>query len=43
MNSHNSFDDPDRVQPVSLTGARLTGSGFSAEISPMSVAVLETE
>jgi alpha-N-arabinofuranosidase len=43
MNSHNSFDRPERVQPVSFVGARLTGGGFAAEIPPMSVAVLELE
>lgn len=40
MNSHNTFDDPDRVKPVAFTGAYLNEEGFSADIPPMSVVVL---
>ncbi|MCU0787008.1 MAG: alpha-N-arabinofuranosidase [Verrucomicrobia bacterium] len=41
MNTHNTFDAPDAVQPVSFDGARITGDGFAATLPAKSVVVLE--
>ncbi|MBD2844143.1 alpha-N-arabinofuranosidase [Paenibacillus sp. IB182496] len=43
MNSHNSFDEPDRVQPARFDGARLNAAGLALDMPPMSVVVLQVE
>ncbi len=43
MNMHNTFDMPDRVHPVVFNGFKAEESGFSAELPPMSVVVMEVE
>jgi alpha-N-arabinofuranosidase len=40
MNSHNTFDQPDRVKPEAFTNVQLNDEGFYADIPPMSVVVL---
>lgn len=43
MNSHNSFDQPERVKPAVFEGVRLADGGFTADIPPMSVVALTLE
>jgi len=43
MNSHNTFDEPDRVKPETFGGAKLKDGGFEAELPPMSVVALTLE
>jgi alpha-N-arabinofuranosidase len=43
MNSHNTFDEPDRVKPEAFGGAKLKDGGFEAELPPMSVVTLTLE
>jgi len=43
MNSHNTFEEPDRVKPGPFGGARLKDGGFEAELPPMSVVTLTVE
>jgi alpha-N-arabinofuranosidase len=40
MDSHNTFDAPNRVQPAAFTGATLQGSALKAQLPPRSVVVL---
>jgi alpha-N-arabinofuranosidase len=43
INAHNTFEQPERVKPALYTSARITSSGFTAEIPSKSVLVLELE
>jgi len=43
MTAHNTFEAPNRVQPVDFTGCQLTDAGFTATLPAKSVAVLELE
>jgi len=43
MNSHNTFEAPDRVKPRAFGGAKLKDGGFEAELPPMSVVTLTVE
>jgi alpha-N-arabinofuranosidase len=43
INAHNNFEQPERVKPALYTSARITSSGFTAEIPSKSVLVLELE
>lgn len=43
MNSHNTFDHPDRVKVTVFNRAQLTESGFTADIPPMSIVALTLE
>jgi alpha-N-arabinofuranosidase len=40
MDTHNTFDAPNRVQPAAFTGATLQGSSLTAQLPPRSVVVL---
>jgi alpha-N-arabinofuranosidase len=40
MDTHNTFDAPNRVQPTAFTGATLQGSSLKAQLPPRSVVVL---
>lgn len=40
VQAHNTFDRPDRVQPVPFTGGQVTPNGFRATLPPRSVVVL---
>jgi len=40
MNTHNTFDNPEAIKPTEFKGATITEKGFSADIPPMSVVVL---
>jgi alpha-L-arabinofuranosidase len=39
MNAHNTFDQPDVVQPQPFDGARLTADGLALTLPKMSVEV----
>jgi alpha-N-arabinofuranosidase len=41
MNAHNTFDQPDVVQPQPFDGARLTADGLALTLPKMSVVALE--
>jgi alpha-L-arabinofuranosidase len=41
MNAHNTFEQPNAVQPVTFDGARLSGETLAVELPPMSLVVLE--
>jgi len=41
LQSHNSFEDPEKVTPKTFTGAVLTGSSIKLSLPPFSVVVLE--
>ncbi len=41
MNAHNTFEQPNAVQPTPFTGARLSGSTLSVQLPSKSVVVLE--
>lgn len=41
MTAHNTFTKPDAVKPQPFNDARITKSGFTATLPPMSVVVLE--
>ncbi len=43
INAHNTFEQPDRVKPVSFNGAKLVAGGFMVEIPAKSVLALEME
>jgi len=43
MNAHNTFDMPSRVVPTNFDGYKLEKNGFTVELPPMSVVVLEVE
>ncbi len=43
MNDFNDFDAPERVAPKEFRDARLTDTGFSVQLPPMSVVVLEIQ
>ncbi|MBL7698988.1 MAG: alpha-N-arabinofuranosidase [Chitinophagaceae bacterium] len=43
LQDHNSFNDPEKVQPVAFTGVRLNGDNMTLKIPPFSVVVLELE
>ena len=43
INSFNSFDKPDLIQPVAFKDFRLSGGKLSAKLPPKSVVVLEVE
>ena len=43
MNAHNTFDQPDQVQPRTLEGLKVDGGVLSATLQPMSVVVIELE
>jgi len=40
MDTHNTFDTPNRVQPVAFTGAARQDSSLKAQLPPRSVVVL---
>ncbi|SDB82288.1 alpha-N-arabinofuranosidase [Pelagirhabdus alkalitolerans] len=40
MNDHNTFDQPDKVKPETLTNFEKTANGLNVTLPPMSVAVL---
>jgi alpha-N-arabinofuranosidase len=40
MDTHNTFDAPNRVQPAAFTGATLQDSSLKAQLPPRSVVVL---
>jgi alpha-N-arabinofuranosidase len=40
LNSHNTFDQPDLVQPVDFDGAVLTRNGLDVEMPPRSVVAI---
>ena len=40
MDTHNTFDAPNRVQPAAFTGATLQGAALKARLPPRSVVVL---
>lgn len=41
INSHNTFEQPDRVSPAPFDAAKPTGAGFSAILPPKSLVALE--
>jgi alpha-N-arabinofuranosidase len=41
LQDYNSFDNPQKVQPVGFSGASLVGNALSVKIPPFSVVVLE--
>ena len=41
MNAHNTFEDPDALQPAAFRGARLAGGRLTIELPAKSVVVLE--
>ena len=41
MNAHNTFDNPNAVQPAAFSGARLSGDGLEITMPKMSVVALE--
>jgi len=41
MNSHNTFEAPNAVQPAVFSGARLSGDGLEITMPKMSVVALE--
>lgn len=41
ITAHNTFDQPERVKPVTFNDAKPTDMGFSANLPPKSVVVLE--
>jgi len=41
ITAHNTFEQPDKVRPVSFDGARLNGKTLSITLPPKSVTVLE--
>lgn len=41
MNAHNTFDQPNLVQPSSFDGARLSGETLTVEMPPKSLVALE--
>jgi len=43
LDSHNTFDDPERVKPAAFDGASLDGDTLTAEIPPRSVVVLRLD
>lgn len=43
MNVHNTFEMPNRVCPVEFKAIKTEENGFSAELPPMSVVVMEVE
>ena len=43
MTAHNTFDQPQRIQPAEFTDCRLTDGGFTATLPAKSVVVLELE
>ena len=43
MDAHNTFDAPDRLQPVPFTGARLTGDGVDVRMPAKSLVVLQLQ
>jgi alpha-N-arabinofuranosidase len=43
MNAHNTFEMPSRVAPAGFKGYRVEENGFTVELPPMSVVVLEVE
>ena len=43
MNTHNTFPQPDAIQPIAFYGAKLTESGFMVTLPPKSVVVLAIE
>ncbi len=43
MNAHNTFEMPNSVYPVEFKGIKAEDNGFSAELPPMSVVVIEVE
>ena len=43
ITAHNTFDKPDLVEPVALSGAKVTEGGFTATLPAKSIVVLEIE
>lgn len=43
MTAHNTFEEPETVKPVDFTAIRLTKTGLSAQLPPMSVVALTIE
>ncbi len=43
INSHNTFENPNLVEPKIFTGAKVTDSGFTATLPAKSIVVLEIE
>ena len=43
MTAHNTFDDPEVVQPAAFNSFELTSEGLTATLPPKSVVVLEIE
>lgn len=41
MNTHNTFDQPENVQPVDFTGATLQGDRLTIQLPPKSIVALE--
>ncbi|MPY91368.1 MAG: alpha-N-arabinofuranosidase [Luteitalea sp.] len=41
MNAHNTFEQPNAVQPASFNGARLSGERLTVQLPPKSLVVLE--
>jgi alpha-N-arabinofuranosidase len=41
LQDHNSFDDPNKIKPAALSGAKLTGNNLTLKIPAFSVIVLE--
>ncbi len=40
IQDHNSFDDPEKIKPVSFNGAELKGDVLQVKLPPASVVVL---
>ncbi|MES1220754.1 MAG: alpha-L-arabinofuranosidase C-terminal domain-containing protein, partial [Bacteroidota bacterium] len=43
IQDHNTFDEPEKIKPVSFTGFRYNGSTISLQLPPASVVVLEVK
>lgn len=43
MNAHNTFENPNAVEPAEFNKASIEGNGFIAELPPMSVVLLSIE
>jgi len=41
LQDHNTFDNPQKIQPGAYSGAKLSGNGLSVKIPPFSIVVLE--
>ena len=41
MNAHNTFEQPNTVQPTPFTGARISGGTLNVQLPPKSIVVLE--